>query len=129
MKNPINLERGVMKKYLSILVALCGVVIFSFNFGAEAEDQNKGAEKIQITAGSMAPVMLPHHLHQKVLKDCNLCHDLFPQTLGSINDLKSQQKLKKQQVMNTKCIQCHKAKKEAGEESGPVDCKQCHVRI
>jgi DNA-directed RNA polymerase subunit RPC12/RpoP len=31
--------------------------------------------------------------------------------------------------MNTKCIQCHKAKKEAGEEAGPVDCKQCHVRI
>jgi cytochrome c-type protein NrfB len=118
-----------MKKNITILAVVCGIAIILFNLNVQAEDQNKGPENIKITAGSMAPVNVPHHLHQEVLKDCNLCHDLFPQKMGSINDLKSQQKLKKQQVMNTKCIQCHKAKKEAGEEAGPVDCKQCHVRI
>ncbi|MCU0599827.1 MAG: cytochrome c family protein [Desulfobacterales bacterium] len=118
-----------MRKFIGIMSAVCAIGFISFNMGVQAEDQNKGSESIKITAGSMAPVTLPHHLHQKVLNDCNLCHDLFPQTLGSINDLKSQQKLKKQQVMNSKCIQCHKTKKEAGEETGPTECAKCHVRI
>jgi cytochrome c-type protein NrfB len=118
-----------MSKWMSITAVLCGIALIYFNLNVQAEDQNKGAENIKIMAGSMAPVTLPHHLHQKVVNDCNACHDLFPQTLGSINELKSQQKLKKQQVMNGKCIQCHKARKEAGQESGPTECNKCHVRI
>jgi hypothetical protein len=118
-----------MRNLMCIAAVVCGIALVCFKLNVQAEDQNKGAEKITITSGSMAPVTLPHHLHQKVVNDCNACHDLFPQTLGSITELKNQQKLKKQQVMNGKCIQCHKARKEAGEATGPVECNKCHVRI
>jgi cytochrome c2 len=50
----------------------------------------------------------------------NDCHDLFQQEAGVIQDLKNQGKLKTKQVMNKKCLKCHRAKKKAGEEAGPT---------
>ncbi len=130
MMNLIDfMMRGFMKKCI-IGAAVSGGFIFFILVAMNvlADEQLKGSEIITIPAGSMAPVNLPHHLHQNVLGDCNLCHDIFPQVAGSIIDLKNHKKLKKQQVMNTKCIQCHKANKEAGKHSGPTECMKCHVR-
>jgi cytochrome c-type protein NrfB len=118
-----------MKKIIIVLAVVCGVGLIPFYLSVQAEDQNMGAENIKIPAGSMPTVAFPHHLHQKELKDCNLCHDLFPKAPGSISDLKNQQKLQKKQVMNGKCIQCHKARNDAGKEAGPTECNKCHVRI
>jgi hypothetical protein len=61
----------------------------------------------------MRDVHFPHHRHQDALGDCNICHDLFPKKLGSIDELKNQGKLKKKQVMQEHCIDCHK-KNESG---------------
>jgi cytochrome c-type protein NrfB len=118
-----------MRNIIVALAIVCGIGFISFSLSVQAEDQNMGAENIKIPAGSMPPVTFSHHLHQKELKDCNLCHDLFPQAPGSINDLKNQQKLQKKQVMNSKCIQCHKARNDAGKEAGPTECNKCHARI
>ena len=65
-------------------------------------------------------VNFPHYLHHDTIGDCNVCHDLFPKTAGIIKDLKEQKKLKKKQVMNKTCIKCHKAKRNAGEKTGPI---------
>jgi len=73
-------------------------------------------------------VYFPHHMHQDNIKDCNVCHNLFPQQAGVIQDLKNLEKLKKKQVMNKKCLKCHRAKKKAGEKTGPTSCSKCHLK-
>ncbi|MBW1959733.1 MAG: cytochrome c3 family protein [Deltaproteobacteria bacterium] len=58
----------------------------------------------------------------------NVCHDLFPQKAGVIQYLINQEKLKKKQVMNKKCLKCHRAKKKAGGKTGPASCSKCHLK-
>ena len=90
--------------------------------------ENKGAEDITLAGGKSGVVPFPHHRHQEVLADCNICHSIFPQKTGIIESLKAEGKLKKKQVMNKLCTKCHKQKKRAGEKGGPVTCKTCHIR-
>jgi hypothetical protein len=90
--------------------------------------QEKGAENMDLDGGSRGKVPFPHHIHQNVLKDCNLCHAVFGQEAGVIEKMKSEGKLKKKQVMNKMCTKCHKERKKAREKTGPVTCNQCHVR-
>jgi hypothetical protein len=90
--------------------------------------KSMGAREIKLAGGSRGDVPFPHFGHQNRLGDCNVCHDLFPQTKGSIEKLKAQGKLKSKQVMNKHCIKCHKAEKKAGNASGPTTCAKCHVR-
>jgi len=89
--------------------------------------QNRGVEKILLSGGRKGDVSFPHSLHQVVLKDCSKCHNLFPQTPGSIEKLKAKKKLEAKQVMK-QCRDCHKAKKETGEKTGPIGCKACHIK-
>ena len=70
----------------------------------------------------------PHRLHQEKLVDCQICHAVFDQKTGSIEELKAQGKLKKKHVMNKMCTKCHKQKKKAGEKSGPTTCSKCHIK-
>ncbi len=105
----------------ALILALAGVV------GAVAVE-NMGAEQITVDGGSRGVVPFPHHQHQNVLGDCNVCHTLFPQEIGSIARLKKEGELVKKQVMNKHCIKCHKAKKRAGETTGPTTCAKCHVK-
>jgi len=102
-------------------------VIF-FVSGLFAAEINQGAKDLVIPAGNQGDVHLPHLKHQETLKDCMLCHVLYPQQSGAIQDLKQKGTLTQKQVMITQCIKCHKAKKDAGEESGPVSCRQCHIK-
>lgn len=76
--------------------------------------ENKGAKVIALAGGKSGKVRFPHHRHQEVLVDCKICHSIFPQKAGIIEELKAQGKLKKKQVMNKLCTKCHKKRK------GPV---------
>ncbi len=96
--------------------------------GTSIAEINKGAKEIVIPSGNEAAVKFPHLQHQEALKDCMLCHDLYPRQAGSIQDLQQKGTLAKKQVMNKQCVKCHKAKKEAGEKAGPIVCKECHVK-
>jgi len=117
-----------MKKSALLLTAVCFIILIPMISNAENEDQNKGAETIQLNGGALPEVTFPHRLHQTVLGDCNACHDLFPKAPKAIKELINNKTLQKQQVMNGKCIACHKAKQQAGAETGPIACNQCHVR-
>ncbi len=90
--------------------------------------QNKGASEIKLAGGTRGTVSFPHRLHQEKLVDCQICHAIFEQKAGSIEELKAQGKLKKKYVMNTLCTKCHKQKKKAGEKSGPTTCSKCHIK-
>jgi hypothetical protein len=67
---------------------------------SEVAKINKGAEKIKLVAGRRGPVSFPHRRHQDKLGDCDICHSIFPQKAGIIEELKAQGKLKKKQIMN-----------------------------
>ena len=108
------------------IVVILVIIIFAGAIAVAV--QNQGAKYIKIDGGKKGVVDFPHHLHQNVLGDCNACHDIFPKTAGIIKALKKQKKLKKKQVMNKKCVKCHKEKKKAGKKAGPTKCSQCHVK-
>jgi hypothetical protein len=91
-------------------------------------EQNKGAQEIELAAGKRGNVPFPHRRHQEKLVDCNICHTVFEQKAGSIEELKAQGKLKPKHVMNKLCTKCHKEKKRAGEKTGPTTCKKCHIK-
>lgn len=107
---------AVMLFFAAVSVALSGAPV-----------ENKGAAEIKLPGGTRGPVPFPHHQHQNKLVDCQICHSLYPQKAGIIEELKSQGKLKKKQVMNKQCTKCHKQKKKEGIKAGPVTCKQCHI--
>ncbi len=90
--------------------------------------QNMGPKEIKLAGGSRGEIPFPHFSHQTKLGDCNVCHSLFPQTIGGIAKLKAEGKLKPKQIMNKHCIKCHKAEKKSGNPSGPTTCAKCHIR-
>jgi hypothetical protein len=98
---------------------LYGTLVVMLLAGGAMATANKGAEQISLDGGSRGNISFPHHLHQNALNNCQVCHTLFPQEKGSIDRLKQQGKLQNKQVMNTLCIQCHKARKKMGK---------CHVK-
>ena len=91
-------------------------------------DQDIGAPDIELTGGKRGNVPFPHRRHQEKLEDCKICHGVFEQKAGIIEELKAQGKLKPKHVMNKLCTKCHKAKKRAGEKTGPTTCKTCHIK-
>jgi hypothetical protein len=116
-----------MKRILMCLVA--GIFCFTGFLYAQDTASGKGAEIITFEKIKMNQVIFPHHLHQKALENnCNACHDMFPKQPGIIRELITQEKLKHQQVMNDKCIACHKTNVAAGKKAGPVKCTECHAR-
>jgi hypothetical protein len=121
-KSPKNWSK-TMKPMLALLFT--GFLLFLSPVNAA---QNSGAEKMELYGGNNGKISFPHHQHQKILGDCNKCHSTFPQRSGSIESLKAEGKLKKKAVMNTVCIQCHRAEKKAGRPSGPVKCSECHIK-
>lgn len=88
----------------------------------------KGCKEISINGGNRGDILLPHHLHQETLQDCQVCHSVFPQKTGAIDAAKTSGTLKKKQVMNKTCLKCHRAMKKAGNKTGPVSCSGCHVK-
>ncbi len=91
-------------------------------------DQPQGRKEISLYGGKSGPVLFPHHTHQKVVKDCQVCHVSFAQKEGALDTAKTSGDLKKKQMMNKTCLKCHRALKKAGEKSGPTSCKKCHIK-
>jgi cytochrome c-type protein NrfB len=112
-----------MKAKLIIFLML-GFSIFSF---ATVVGQNKGAERIVIKGGKLGDVPISHHLHQNAIRDCNICHTLFPQVAGSIEKLKAEGKVKKKEAMD-QCVACHKKQATTGGKALPTKCSECHKK-
>jgi hypothetical protein len=91
-------------------------------------DQAKGSKEISINGGNKGNILLPHHLHQAAIKDCQTCHAVFAQEPGAIDTAKKTGDLKKKQVMNKTCLKCHRAMKKAGDKTGPTSCSGCHIK-
>ncbi len=113
----MNVKMGVLLVGLAVSIATMALAV-----------ENKGAVTMELEGGKRGKVPFPHHQHQNKLEDCKICHDAFPQEKGSIEKLKKEGKLKPKHVMNKQCTKCHKEKKRAGEKSGPITCKQCHIK-
>ena len=130
MKKHIDEGAGCnMRKIIAFLVIFLSFVCVAVFASAHEGHANTGDEVIVIEKGRMQQVTFPHRMHQQVLENnCNACHDLFPKQHGIIKKLITQEKLRDKQVMNSKCLQCHKDRKAAGQKAGPVKCNQCHVR-
>ena len=96
--------------------------------GVFAQPQNQGAAEIVLDGGTSGNVHFPHRQHQEKLRDCAICHSVYPQKAGSIEELKAQGKLVKKEIMNTQCLKCHKEKQRAGEKAGPTTCTTCHIK-
>jgi len=114
-----------MKSKMFFFIVL--IIVF-FVVGIAAAEQNKAAENMNLDGGRRGAVNFPHKLHQAAISDCNACHSVFPKAAGAIKDLKEKKELKSKQVMNKTCLKCHKARKKAGEKTGPTKCSACHVK-
>lgn len=112
-----------MKKTGALLI----VAMLLMMMAAMAAEKNMGAPTLVIPGGKNGDVSLPHELHQAVLGDCTLCHQLFPQEAGVIVQLKDAGTLRKMQVMK-QCQNCHKERAKAGQKAGPVKCAECHKK-
>ena len=115
------MNREVMALSLATLLSLLVAA-------ATAVAATQGPDQIEIFGGERGKVPFPHAKHQDNLKDCNICHSVFPQTTDAIKTLKAQGTLKPKKVMNLQCIKCHKEEKNTGKPHGPVTCNTCHVK-
>ena len=111
----------------SKIVVLCVVFVLLYGGVIVAGVEKNGPEQITLDGGQQGVVGFPHLQHQTTLGDCNICHNIFPQKLGVIKDLKNQGKLAKKQVMNH-CRGCHRNRVKQGQKAGPTSCQKCHSK-
>jgi hypothetical protein len=107
---------------IAVTIAVLGIC------AAMAAAANQGPAHIDIYGGQSGKVSFPHLQHQDRIKDCNVCHSVFPQETEAIRKMKEKGELKPKKVMNLQCIRCHKQEKRAGKPYGPVTCNTCHVK-
>ncbi len=129
-----------MKKIALLLIVLMVAAFFVFSVQAKNPEtkfllahsdngkshEDKGAEEMTLYGGYRGPVFFPHRLHQNELDDCQTCHDMFAHEKGILVKMKEEGKLRRKEVMNKKCISCHKERRHKGKEHGPVTCSKCH---
>jgi len=115
-------------KRSALSTAIVCALLFVLALPAATLAANQGTATITIFGGSRGKVPFPHAQHQARLKDCNICHSVFPQEVDAIRKMKENGALKAKKVMNLQCIKCHKADRRAGKPHGPVTCSTCHVR-
>jgi hypothetical protein len=108
------------------VIILAAAILGTFVALAAAASQGPGT--INIFGGKSGTVSFPHAQHQEQLKDCNICHSVFPQETDAIKKMKEKGAIKPKKVMNLQCIKCHKAEKRAGKPHGPVTCTTCHAK-
>ena len=128
----INIQFLILQDFMKfkisvVLISIAAIVIGS-SVAFSDKDQNKGADSIEMEGGTRGKVPFPHHRHQENLGDCTICHSVFPQKSGGIEELKAQGQLKKKYVMNKLCTKCHKETRKAGRKTGPLTCSKCHVK-
>jgi hypothetical protein len=119
----------MMKSIAVILALAAGLFFVTVAISGGVQTENRGVAQVELNGGSKGMVAFPHHRHQDTLGDCSVCHDVFPQKTGGIDELKSQGTLQAKDVMNKLCIKCHKDRKRADESHGPTgSCRDCHAR-
>jgi len=89
--------------------------------------QDNGRAELTLNGGYQGPVLFKHQLHQSIVEECAVCHKDFEKKPGALDEAKKTGALKAKQVMYKTCIACHRAKKKAGEKSGPISCSACHA--
>ncbi|WP_321414374.1 cytochrome c3 family protein [uncultured Desulfobacter sp.] len=115
------------KKVLTTCFAACGLIVgLSLIPVSGIMAQNVGRPEMTLNGGSKGPVLFKHQLHQTVVNDCAVCHKDFEKKPGALDAAKKTGVLRAKQVMNKTCIACHRAKRKAGEKSGPTSCSACH---
>ncbi len=119
-------ESMIKIERINPLLIIAVIIFFVATVVIAAE--NRGAEQLTVDGGTKGAVNFPHKAHQDGLKDCNLCHSIFPQELGVIKNLKNKKELEKKEVMNELCIKCHKDYKLSGKAYGPTNCNGCHSK-
>jgi hypothetical protein len=128
----INIQFSILQDFmkfkLSVVLISIATIVIGSSVAFSDDDQNKGANSIEMEGGTRGKVPFPHHRHQETLGDCTICHSVFPQKSGGIEELKAQGQLKKKYVMNKLCTKCHKEMKKAGRKSGPTTCSKCHIK-
>ena len=107
-----------------LFIAAAGLILAASGIAS----QNPGRAEMILNGGKTGAVAFKHHLHQDLVKDCQVCHKDFKQKKGALDAAKAAGTLKKKQVMNKTCLSCHRAKKKAGEAYGPVSCRVCHKK-
>ena len=115
-------------KTLRLFILILLVVSSGAAYAYTIQTEDKGAAQIELEGGKSGAVPFPHRVHQEVLGDCKVCHELFPQETGSIEKLKASGELAKKQIMNKHCTKCHKQMKKDGQKTGPTTCKSCHIK-
>ena len=111
----------------SILFTITVALILTLPLAA-VNAESRGPNQIDIFGGKRGIVPFPHAKHQESLKDCNICHSVFPQKTDAIKHLKAEGAIKPKKVMNLQCIKCHKQDKRAGKPHGPTTCNTCHKK-
>lgn len=115
------------KKMITTCLAACSIVAgLSLIPVSGIMAQDTGRPELIINVGNKGPVSFKHRLHQTIVNDCDVCHKDFEKKPGALLEAKKTGALKPKQVMYKTCIACHKAKKKAGEKSGPTSCSACH---
>ncbi len=115
-----------MRRNNCVIVMVSALIFILPAITANAD--SRGPAQIDIFGGERGNVPFPHARHQDNLKDCNLCHGVFPQATESIKRMKESGALQPKKVMNLQCIKCHKEEKRAGKPHGPVTCATCHIK-
>lgn len=111
----------------SILITLTVALILTLPLAA-VNATSRGPNQIDIFGGNRGVVPFPHAKHQENLKDCSICHSVFPQKTDAIKLLKAEGAIKPKKVMNLQCIKCHKQDKKDGKPHGPTTCNTCHKK-
>lgn len=115
------------KKVITICFATCSIIaVLSLIPVSGVMAQNMGRPEMSLDGGSKGPVLFKHKLHQDVVDACAVCHKDFEKKTGALDAAKKKGTLRAKQVMNKTCIACHRAKRKAGEKSGPTSCNACH---
>jgi len=115
------------KKVITTCLAACSIVAgLSLIPVSGIMAHDTGRPELTLNGGSKGAIPFKHKLHQTIVKDCAVCHKDFGKKTGTLDEAKKTGALKPKQVMTNTCIACHKAKKKAGEQSGPTNCSGCH---
>lgn len=108
------------KLFFTVITISCLCPIFTVA-------KNIGDKSFMISGGKLGDVPFPHDKHERIITDCDYCHNLYPQVRGSIKKYIDDGKFNKREVMD-RCTKCHRDKFNAGLKTGPTRCKGCHIK-
>jgi hypothetical protein len=117
--------KNIPSAKLCLMISIVSVLIAATAFSS----QDKGRKTIKLFGGEKyGPVFLDHHAHQAIIPDCQTCHKSFAKEQGAIARAMQSGKLEPKRIMNGTCNKCHRVKKEDGQRTASIKCKDCHKK-